>query len=988
VENVLAGFFYTQHNIRLNSAVFDRLNQMGKLLLIFDGFDEMADKVDHQKMIDNFWELAKVVTPNAKVILTCRTEHFPTAQVGRDTLRGELLASTARLTGVPPQFETLELMKFDDVQIREVLGRRTNEVTVEKVMGNGQVLDLLRRAVMAEFVLAALPEIEAGAEIDLARVYLYAVRRQMEENITTGRTFTSLADKLYFLCELSWEMLSTDRMSLNYREFPDLLRRFFGAEVESQKDLDHWHYDMMGQTMLVRNDDGDYSPAHRSLLEFFVAYKFAAELGLLAPDFLEMPQARSGIDAGLEPQPSTWSSYWHQGIDENGNRKLVPPLNKLTMETMEKLRGTFGRSPLNKAILDLLKPLLNIKIEYRKQNLLLSLIQRTNADESCYLGGNAATVLLKLDSNALEYQNLTNTNLACANLVDIGLKGTNLKGANLERCPTTKIFGSPNAFVLSQDNQRFITGHDDNSIRIWDRFTGIELQKLVGHKGSVNCLVLRGNGDILCSCSDDGIIRFWNLGDGTCSLELVGEMRIEVISLSLDGKTLYSGGDEAVVREWDLVSGICQRTFIGHKNSINAITISKNGQLLYSCSNDHTIKEWRIADGNCQKTFEGHSKRVKAILLSADDQLLYSCGRDGVIKEWKTSDGTCQQTLGDYGSPINTIALSNNGELLYSGSDNGTVKEWKLSTGNCQQILQQYKGSIHCLILSKDEQSLYSAGSDPGHNDGMIKEWKLSDGTFQHTIFQGYQDSLTAIAISNNGELLYSGSNYGIIKEWALTDSTCQRIFGGHQDAVNCLTLSKDGEYLYSGSDDCKIREWELSTGICHRIFDCYEGSVNIITIGKDGKSLYSGHENPDNGSKYIKEWNLIDGICLCTYEHYGSWGWGGNGDIFKHKESLHFVVSDQMVKAWEKIRGGNDWKRLKNQKSSVRSIGMDASRQFLYSSGDDGIVMKWDVKNNSFCSMFDTRLCAGANITGVKGLTHAQTDTLITLGAFDDNRK
>ena len=82
VENVLAGFFYTQHNIRLNSDVFDRLNRMGKLLLIFDGFDDMADKTDPQKMIDNFWELAKVITPNAKVVLTSREEHFVTAQDG------------------------------------------------------------------------------------------------------------------------------------------------------------------------------------------------------------------------------------------------------------------------------------------------------------------------------------------------------------------------------------------------------------------------------------------------------------------------------------------------------------------------------------------------------------------------------------------------------------------------------------------------------------------------------------------------------------------------------------------------------------------------------------------------------------------------------------------------------------------------------------------------------------------------------------------
>ncbi len=53
VENVLAGFFFTQHNIRLNSEVFDQLNSMGKLLLIFDGFDEMAAKcVDAKRLAE------------------------------------------------------------------------------------------------------------------------------------------------------------------------------------------------------------------------------------------------------------------------------------------------------------------------------------------------------------------------------------------------------------------------------------------------------------------------------------------------------------------------------------------------------------------------------------------------------------------------------------------------------------------------------------------------------------------------------------------------------------------------------------------------------------------------------------------------------------------------------------------------------------------------------------------------------------------------
>ncbi len=252
VENVLAGFFFTQHNIRLNSEVFDQLNRMGKLLLIFDGFDEMAAKCDRQQMINNFWELAKVVVPGAKVILTCRTEHFPEAREGRALLNAELQASTANLTGETPQFEVLELEKFNDEQIRQVLSFQAEAATVEQVMSNPQLLDLARRPVMTELILEALPDIEAGKPVDMSRVYLYAVRRKLERDIKAERTFTSLADKLYFLCELSWEMLSTDQMSVNYRLFPDRIRCLFGAVVQEEKDLDHWHYDMMGQTMLIR----------------------------------------------------------------------------------------------------------------------------------------------------------------------------------------------------------------------------------------------------------------------------------------------------------------------------------------------------------------------------------------------------------------------------------------------------------------------------------------------------------------------------------------------------------------------------------------------------------------------------------------------------------------------------------------------------------------------------------------------------------------
>ena len=244
-------------------------------------------------------------------------------------LKAELKASTATLTGEPPQFEVLELEKFSDAQIAELLGRKANTETVDKVMDNPQLLDLARRPVMVELILEALPDIEQGKPIDMARVYLYAVTHKMNRDITSERTFTSLADKLYFLCELSWEMWSTDRMSLNYRAFPERLERLFADRVQEEKELDHWRYDMMGQTMLIRNSEGDYSPAHRSLLEFFAAYKIVASLGAMADDFTAVAQEQSHLDdVTIVPTQYTWDEYFRRSCDGAGTPEPIAPLQQ------------------------------------------------------------------------------------------------------------------------------------------------------------------------------------------------------------------------------------------------------------------------------------------------------------------------------------------------------------------------------------------------------------------------------------------------------------------------------------------------------------------------------------------------------------------------------------------------------------------------------------------------------------------------------------
>lgn len=458
VESLFSEFFFRKYEIPLPGySVFEQLNRMGKLLLIFDGFDEMADRVDSQKMINNFWELARVVVPGSKAILTCRTEHFPEAKEGRALLNAELKASVSALSGEPPQFEVLELKKFSEEQIRQVLSFKTNEAVVEEIMGNSQLLDLASRPVMTELILEALPEIEAGKPIDMSRVYLYAVREKMKRDIKAERTFTSLADKLYFLCELSWEMLSTNQMSINYRLFPDRIRRLFGYAVQEQKNLDHWHYDMMGQTMLIRNADGDYMPAHRSLLEFFVAYKFAAELGILAPDFLEMAQDQSHLITN-EPSNYTWSSYFQRQCDEAGEVSFLKPLKNFSPEAIELLAETLGKEPLvtrasdeirsssQTAILNLMMKMLDQDKESVKEKL-IPLIKKTKyklSDAFSVVGGNVASILCRHVPTALKSADLEGVNLNYTDFYSADLTGCNLENSRLENI-------SINGYTLMQD---------------------------------------------------------------------------------------------------------------------------------------------------------------------------------------------------------------------------------------------------------------------------------------------------------------------------------------------------------------------------------------------------------------------------------------------------------------------------------------------------------------------------------------------------------
>jgi len=434
VESLLSDFLFRRYEIGLPGySAFDCLNRMGKFVLLFDGFDEMAARVDRQRMIDNFWELARVLGPTTKALLTCRTEHFPHGQEGKVLLGAELLQSRKEMPSSDKRFSVLHLPRFTKDDVKSVLLRQCSPEVAAQVMNVPELVDLAKRPIMIGFVLEALPEVRAGKDIDLARVYLYACTRKMRRDIGQERTFTSLSDKLYFLAEVSTTMLETSSLSLNYRQFPATLERLFPWISHIGPGLDNWQYDMMTQSMLIRSEDGNYSPAHRSLAEFFTAYRIGALLGALSEDFVAPAREASHISGSMMAIDQTWSEYYRRDVSEP-EATTRPPLASFKTASFDELIENLKPAILSQAVIELLAT----SCDSERLMSTLELVRGSSSEDVAEVGGLILTVLSTMGTN-LGGRDLTGLHVRGADCESLSLEGADLTGANFENCRLRRV---------------------------------------------------------------------------------------------------------------------------------------------------------------------------------------------------------------------------------------------------------------------------------------------------------------------------------------------------------------------------------------------------------------------------------------------------------------------------------------------------------------------------------------------------------------------
>ena len=150
------------------------------------------------------------------------------------------------------------------------------------------------------------------------------------------------------------------------------------------------------------------------------------------------------------------------------------------------------------------------------------------------------------------------------------------------------------------------------------------------------------------------------------------------------------------------------------------------------------------------------------------------------------------------------LSWSRDGRALFTASADATVASWDTSTG---QRIRRHEGHlevVNSLCVSRRGMEFVVTGSD----DGWISIWDPRQKYAIDNIPTEFP--ITAVALAEAGNELYSGGIDNDIKVWDVRKKAIVYTMQGHTDTISSLEVSPDAQSLLSYSHDGVVRTWDI----------------------------------------------------------------------------------------------------------------------------------------------------------------------------------
>jgi len=242
--------------------------------------------------------------------------------------------------------------------------------------------------------------------------------------------------------------------------------------------------------------------------------------------------------------------------------------------------------------------------------------------------------------------------------------------------------------------------------------------------------------------------------------------------------------------------------------------------------------------------------------------------------------------------------------------------------------------------------------------------------TRERNICIGHQGAVNSVALSQDGQLIVSGSSDKTVRLWDYQGNPTAPPFTGHDREIHSVAISSNTQVIASGGADGTIRLWDLKGNLIAPPCNHESGyRVFAVAFSPDGQVVASA-----GWDSTIRLWDL-NGLLIANpfrYEHpFTSVAFSPDGQVIASGSS------DGTILLWN-LQGELINEPLRGHKSSVRSVAFNPDGSAIVSGSEDNTIRLWDLLSNSVGQPF-----TGHN-SWVNSVAFSQDGQTIVSGSSD----